>query len=102
MRLGNADYWRRVVISILYWTKTQVTNHSLYFFWSLTCPLYRPYLEAPNPQDDINSLEFQVLINDSDAKSQLHSHKLNEERAIMLKFIVAIGLYSMIPLEIQI
>ncbi|KAI6176577.1 putative ATP-dependent RNA helicase DHX34 [Aphelenchoides bicaudatus] len=55
--------------------------------------------EAPKPEDDINSLEFQVLVNDSDAKSQLDSHKLNEERAVLIKFIIVIGLYSQYAIE---
>lgn len=56
-------------------------------------------LEAPKAEDDINSLEFQVLVNDKDAKSQLDSHKLNEDRAVLLKFILSIGLYNQYSVE---
>lgn len=44
-------------------------------------------------------MEFQVLVKDSDARNQLHSHKMNEERAVLLKFILAIGLYPQYAVE---
>lgn len=40
-----------------------------------------------------------MLVKDSDARDQLHSHKMNEERAVLLKFITAIGLYPHFAVE---
>ncbi|KAI6187741.1 hypothetical protein M3Y98_00277500 [Aphelenchoides besseyi] len=55
--------------------------------------------EAANPQDDVNSLEFQVLVDDTDAQSQYQTHKWNEERATIVKFILAVGLYPQYAIE---
>ncbi|KAI6241718.1 hypothetical protein M3Y99_00334200 [Aphelenchoides fujianensis] len=55
--------------------------------------------ENPNAQDDVNSLEFQVLVDDADAQLQYHSHKWNEERATVVKLILAVGLYPQYAIE---
>ncbi|KAI6235846.1 hypothetical protein M3Y95_00094800 [Aphelenchoides besseyi] len=55
--------------------------------------------ETVNPQDDVNSLEFQVLVDDTDAQLQYQTHKWNEERATIVKFILAVGLYPQYAIE---
>lgn len=55
--------------------------------------------EGAEPQDDINSLEFQVLVNDAEVTEQLRTHKLNHERALLLQLVVAVGLYPQLAVE---
>lgn len=40
-----------------------------------------------------------MLVKDSDAQNQLYSHRMNEERSVLLKFIIAIGLYPNYAVE---
>ena len=44
-------------------------------------------------------VEFEVLIDDTSAQEQLATHKMNEERAIITRFIIAIGLYPQYAIE---
>ncbi|CAD5215772.1 unnamed protein product [Bursaphelenchus okinawaensis] len=55
--------------------------------------------ENTEPQDDINSLEFQVLIDDADMTQQLNSHKLDFDRGLIIQFIISMGLYPHLAIE---
>uniref|UniRef100_A0A914C233 Helicase C-terminal domain-containing protein n=1 Tax=Acrobeloides nanus TaxID=290746 RepID=A0A914C233_9BILA len=55
--------------------------------------------QAPTAQDDINSLEFALMKNRDEVSKELSSHKLNETTAILLKMIVAIGIYPQFAVE---
>lgn len=57
------------------------------------------FLVAITPQDDINSLEFSLMKNRSEILHELDTHKLNETTAILLKMIIAIGIYPQFSVE---
>uniref|UniRef100_A0A1I7ST19 ATP-dependent RNA helicase DHX34 n=1 Tax=Bursaphelenchus xylophilus TaxID=6326 RepID=A0A1I7ST19_BURXY len=55
--------------------------------------------DEDGPQDDINSLEFQVLVDDNEITQQLRTHKLDHDRSLLVQFIISMGLYPQFAIE---
>jgi hypothetical protein len=56
-------------------------------------------LANQTPQDDINTLEFALMKNQREVHNELSTHKLNDTTAIILKMIIATGLYPQFAVE---